>query len=83
MAELTTYRQAVSEGIAREMRRDASVVCLGEDIGAAEGVFKTTTGLFAEFDEIVTLWECLDNFRREIHPHQIAPPMTRGSKFLR
>jgi pyruvate dehydrogenase E1 component beta subunit len=25
------------------------VVCLGEDIGAAEGVFKTTTGLFAEF----------------------------------
>ena len=49
MAELTTYREAVSEGIAREMRRDPSVVCLGEDIGAAEGVFKTTTGLFAEF----------------------------------
>jgi pyruvate dehydrogenase E1 component beta subunit len=49
MAELITYRQAVSEGIAREMRRDSSVVCLGEDIGVAEGVFKTTTGLFAEF----------------------------------
>ena len=49
MADLTTYREAVSEGIAREMRRDPSVVCLGEDIGAAEGVFKTTTGLFAEF----------------------------------
>ena len=49
MAELTTYREAVSEGLAREMRRDPSVVCLGEDIGAAEGVFKTTTGLFAEF----------------------------------
>ena len=49
MAELITYRQAVSEGIAREMRRDSRVVCLGEDIGAAEGVFKTTTGLFAEF----------------------------------
>jgi pyruvate/2-oxoglutarate/acetoin dehydrogenase E1 component len=32
MAELITYRQAVSEGIAREMRRDASVVCLGEDM---------------------------------------------------
>jgi pyruvate dehydrogenase E1 component beta subunit len=31
------------------MRRDASVVCLGEDIGAAEGVFKTTVGLFKEF----------------------------------
>ncbi len=49
MAELTTYREAVAEGIAREMRRDPSVVCLGEDIGAAEGVFKTTVGLFTEF----------------------------------
>ena len=44
-----TYREAVAEGIAREMRRDPTVVCLGEDIGAAEGVFKTTVGLFAEF----------------------------------
>lgn len=52
MAELNgtiTYRDAVAEGIAREMRRDRSVVCLGEDIGAAGGVFKTTQGLFAEF----------------------------------
>jgi len=49
MADVITYREAVSEGIAREMRRDPSVVCLGEDIGAAEGVFKTTTGLFTEF----------------------------------
>lgn len=44
-----TYREAVAEGIAREMRLDPSVVCLGEDIGAAGGVFKTTEGLFAEF----------------------------------
>ncbi|HEU0286778.1 MAG TPA: alpha-ketoacid dehydrogenase subunit beta [Nocardioidaceae bacterium] len=49
MADLTTYREAVAEGIAREMRRDQTVVCLGEDIGAAEGVFKTTVGLFKEF----------------------------------
>jgi len=49
MADMTTYREAVAEGIAREMRRDPSVVCLGEDIGAAEGVFKTTVGLFKEF----------------------------------
>src|SRR6266480_3061618 len=49
VADLTTYREAVSEGIAREMRRDASVVCLGEDIGAAGGVFKTAAGLFEEF----------------------------------
>jgi pyruvate dehydrogenase E1 component beta subunit len=49
VADVITYREAVAEGIAREMRRDASVVCLGEDIGAAGGVFKTTAGLFAEF----------------------------------
>jgi pyruvate/2-oxoglutarate/acetoin dehydrogenase E1 component len=49
MADVTTYREAVAEGIAREMRRDETVVCLGEDIGAAEGVFKTTVGLFKEF----------------------------------
>ena len=48
MAELT-YRDAVAEGIAREMRRDETVVCIGEDIGAAGGVFKTTVGLFDEF----------------------------------
>lgn len=49
MADVTTYRESVAEGIAREMRRDGSVVCLGEDIGAAGGVFKTTVGLFEEF----------------------------------
>ncbi|HEY3904539.1 MAG TPA: alpha-ketoacid dehydrogenase subunit beta [Streptosporangiaceae bacterium] len=51
MAELDTitYREAVAEGIARELRRDPNVVCLGEDIGAAGGVFKTTQGLFGEF----------------------------------
>jgi pyruvate/2-oxoglutarate/acetoin dehydrogenase E1 component len=49
VADLITYRDAVAMGIAQEMRRDPTVVCLGEDIGAAEGVFKTTTGLFAEF----------------------------------
>jgi pyruvate dehydrogenase E1 component beta subunit len=49
VADLITYRAAVAEGLAREMRRDPSVVLLGEDIGAAEGVFKTTVGLFEEF----------------------------------
>jgi acetoin:2,6-dichlorophenolindophenol oxidoreductase subunit beta len=48
MAELT-YRQAVAHGIAQEMERDPSVVMLGEDIGAAGGVFKTTEGLLAKF----------------------------------
>ena len=48
MAELT-YREAVAAGIAQEMRRDPNVVFLGEDIGAAGGVFKATVGLFDEF----------------------------------
>ena len=48
MAELT-YRGAVAAGIAQEMRRDTNVVMLGEDIGAAGGVFKTTEGLLDEF----------------------------------
>jgi acetoin:2,6-dichlorophenolindophenol oxidoreductase subunit beta len=49
MADVITYREAVAEGLARELRRDPTVVCLGEDIGAAGGVFKTTAGLFGEF----------------------------------
>jgi len=48
MAELT-YREAVAVGIAQEMRRDPSLVMLGEDVAAAGGVFKTTAGLLDEF----------------------------------
>ncbi len=45
----TTYRAAVLEAMASEMRRDPAVVLMGEDVGAAGGVFKQTEGLFAEF----------------------------------
>ena len=48
MAELT-YRQAVAAGIAQEMSRDPMVVLIGEDVGAAGGVFKLTEGLFERF----------------------------------
>jgi pyruvate dehydrogenase E1 component beta subunit len=44
-----TYRGAIAAGIAQEMERDESVVMLGEDIGAAGGVFKLTEGLFDRF----------------------------------
>jgi pyruvate dehydrogenase E1 component beta subunit len=44
-----TYRAAVLEALSGEMRRDDAVIMLGEDIGAAGGVFKQTDGLFAEF----------------------------------
>jgi pyruvate dehydrogenase E1 component beta subunit len=48
MAELT-YRGAIAAGIAQEMERDPMVVMIGEDIGAAGGVFKLTEGLFDRF----------------------------------
>jgi pyruvate dehydrogenase E1 component beta subunit len=48
VAELT-YRQAVAAGIAQEMDRDPMVVLIGEDVGAAGGVFKLTEGLFDRF----------------------------------
>ncbi|MBT4939655.1 MAG: alpha-ketoacid dehydrogenase subunit beta [Rhodospirillaceae bacterium] len=51
MAELT-YREAVIEAIAQEMRRDERVVFLGEDIAKAGGVFKETVGLWEEFGDL-------------------------------
>ena len=48
MAELT-YRGAIAAGIAQEMERDGSVVLIGEDVGAAGGVFKLTEGLLDRF----------------------------------
>ena len=51
MAQLT-FREAIARGIAQEMRRDDSVVFLGEDVGAAGGVFKGTVGLIEEFGPV-------------------------------
>jgi pyruvate dehydrogenase E1 component beta subunit len=48
MAELT-YRDAVARGIAQELAHDERVVFLGEDVGAAGGVFKATPGLLERF----------------------------------
>jgi len=44
-----TYRAAVAAGIAQEMERDPLVVLIGEDVGAAGGVFKLTEGLLERF----------------------------------
>ena len=48
MAEMT-YLQAISDGLREEMRRDETVFCLGEDIGAFGGAFKVTDGFIEEF----------------------------------
>jgi 2-oxoisovalerate dehydrogenase E1 component beta subunit len=41
--------QAVNDALRIEMRRDARVVVLGEDVGKFGGVFRATTGLYDEF----------------------------------
>src|SRR3989475_6395218 len=48
MAELS-FREAIAAGIAQEMARDPMVYFIGEDVGAAGGVFKATVGLFERF----------------------------------
>src|SRR5438445_2646030 len=46
---VVTYRQALHDTLAEEMRRDSSVVLLGEEIGTFEGSYKITAGLLKEF----------------------------------
>jgi len=46
-----TVLEAIREGLREEMRRDPSVVLLGEDVGAKGGVFLATQGLAQEFGE--------------------------------
>src|SRR3954471_11994492 len=41
--------QAVNDALKLEMKRDARVVVLGEDVGKFGGVFRATSGLFEEF----------------------------------
>lgn len=45
----TSYRHAIARALADALRADPDVFVIGEDVGAAGGVFKATDGLFAEF----------------------------------
>ncbi len=44
-----TYAQALNEALREEMRRDARVFLMGEDIGLHGGIFRVTVGLMDEF----------------------------------
>jgi 2-oxoisovalerate dehydrogenase E1 component beta subunit len=48
---LTTYVDAIRQGISEEMERDDSVFVLGEDVGIYGGAFKVTAGLLEKFGE--------------------------------
>lgn len=43
--------QAINDGLRVEMKRDARIVVLGEDVGKLGGVFRVTQGLQQEFGE--------------------------------
>jgi 2-oxoisovalerate dehydrogenase E1 component beta subunit len=44
-----TYLEAIRQGIWEEMERDATVFCIGEDIGIYGGAFKVTDGFVHHF----------------------------------
>jgi pyruvate dehydrogenase E1 component beta subunit len=49
MTRTLNYRNAIAQALADELASDEQVILLGEDIGAAGGVFKTTKGLYETF----------------------------------
>ena len=48
-AQPITLIEAITQALAHELRQDASVVVLGEDVGVNGGVFRATAGLSAQF----------------------------------
>ena len=68
-----TVIEAVRDTMRAEMRRDESVILLGEDVGLRGGVFLATDGFIEEFGEdrdtagrIAHMWTCAGS-RRERH----------------
>jgi 2-oxoisovalerate dehydrogenase E1 component len=45
----TTYADAINQALREELERDESVVLMGQDIGAFEGAFRTSRGLYARW----------------------------------
>ena len=49
---LTTYVEAIRQGIWEEMERDQRVFILGEDVGVYGGAFKVTEGMLERFGDL-------------------------------
>lgn len=45
------YREALREAMSEEMRRDASVFLMGEEVAEYDGAYKVSQGMLAEFGE--------------------------------
>ena len=50
---LNNYRTAIIEALAEEMRRDKTIVLMGEDVAEAGTTFKVLKGLCEEFGTAV------------------------------
>src|SRR3954465_11739693 len=55
MPKELSYLEAIREALVEEMRRDAKVFVLGEDVGVYGGAFGVTQGLYEEFGEMRVL----------------------------
>ncbi len=49
MTDVTTYKDAISDGLREEMQKDSTVFCVGMDIGVYGGAFGITKGFIEEF----------------------------------
>ena len=47
----TTYREALRQALTDSMRRDPSIVILGEEVGKYGGAYGVTKGMLEEFGE--------------------------------
>ncbi len=50
MAKIS-YREALNQALREEMRRDSSIIVIGEEVAYYEGAYKVTQGLLAEFGD--------------------------------
>mgnify|MGYP001424665186 CR=1 FL=1 len=48
---LITMRQAITDALREEMRRDANVFIMGEEVGVWGGTYAVTRGFYDEFGE--------------------------------
>jgi pyruvate dehydrogenase E1 component beta subunit len=46
---ILTYREALNQAMREEMRRDESIVLMGEEVGFYQGAYKVSKGLLEEF----------------------------------